>query len=140
MKKMLCLLSVLLLFNCENDDNLNNCNFLIDVGVNFTVNTNLPQFSQLMFPNSPVLIEGQGNLGIYVINTGGNYRAFDAADPNHIPEACSFMQRDGLEVTCGCPDENKYLLATGTSIDQQLPCSLQEYRVTESGANLVITN
>ena len=139
MKKLFYILPFLLLVNCEDDDNLNNCNFLLDVGVNFTVNLNLPQFNQLQFPNSPVLIEGIGNYGIYVINTGGNYRAFDAGDPNHIPEACSFMERNGLEVTCGCADENTYLLATGTS-NNQLPCSLQEYRVTRSGANLVITN
>jgi len=140
MKRFFLISCLLLLTSCEDDNTLNNCNFLFDVGVNFTVNLNLPQFSQLQIPNSPILIQGEGNLGIYVINTGGMYRAFDAADPNHIPEDCSFMERNGLEVTCGCPDENKYLLLTGTSVNEQLPCTLQEYRVTESGNNLIITN
>ena len=140
MKKLLLALSILFLISCENDDRINNCNFLLDVGVNFRLNLNLPEYSELRFTNNVVYVPNEGNLGVYVINTGIAYRAFDAADPNHPPEACSLMQLNGIEVTCGCSDENKYLLATGTSLGEQLPCSLQEYRVTESGNILTINN
>jgi len=141
MKKLLFILPLLLLSNCKGDDTINNCNFLIDVGVNSTLNLNLPEYSQLMFTSEVVYIPNQGNLGVYVINVGNDqYRAWDAADPNHIPETCSLLQREGIEVTCGCVDENRYNLFTGQSIEDPLPCGLKEYRVTVSGNNLVISN
>ncbi|MGB3606699.1 MAG: hypothetical protein WA775_06780 [Psychroserpens sp.] len=142
MKKLIFVLSLLFLVNCENDDNLNNCNFLFDVGVNVSLNLNLPEYSQLMFSLSSVYIPNQGNAGIYVTNTGNdNYVAWDAADPSHAPAACSFMQRDGINVTCGCDDGNSYELVTGASVsDSPVPCRLQQYRATLSGSNLIISN
>ena len=144
MKKLLFVLSLLLLTTCKKDDdgNINNCNFLFNVGVNRTINLNLPQYSQLQFTTNSAYIANEGNAGIYVINVGGNYRAFDAADPNHAPDSCSFMSLDGTFVTCGCQDENQYNLLTGFSEGGQLPCALQEYRVTPngSGTELTITN
>ena len=144
MKKLLFVLSLLLLTTCKKDDdgNINNCNFLFNVGVNRTISLNLPQYSQLQFTTNSAYIANEGNAGIYVINVGGNYRAFDAADPNHAPDSCSFMSLDGTFVTCGCQDENQYNLLTGFSEGGQLPCALQEYRVTPngSGTELTITN
>ena len=142
MKKLLLILPLVFLISCGDDDRINNCNFLIDVGVNATVNLNLTEFSQLMFTSEVVYISNQGgNAGFYVINVGNdNYRAWDAADPNHAQNSCSFLQRDGLEVTCGCPDENRYNLFTGQALGEQLPCGLKEYRVTVSGSNLIINN
>ncbi|OUR98271.1 hypothetical protein A9Q86_14560 [Flavobacteriales bacterium 33_180_T64] len=141
MKKIILILSCLFLTNCGGDDTVNNCNFLLNVGVNATLNLNLPEYSQLMFTSNTVYIPNQGNKGIYVINVGNNnFRAWDAADPNHTPSNCSFLQIDGVEVTCGCADENKYNLFTGQVLEQQLPCGLKEYRVTASGSSLVISN
>ena len=142
MKKLILVLSLLFLTNCGNDDTINRCNFLFNVGVNATLNLNLPEFGQLIFTSNVVYVPNQGNAGIYVINIGNDsYRAWDAADPNHAFDPnCSFLQRDGVDVTCGCPDENNYSLFTGQSLGDPLPCGLREYRVTVSGANLVISN
>ncbi len=143
MKKLIFVLSILLLTTCnKNDDggNLNNCNFLLSVGINRTISLNLPQYSQLQFTTNSVYVPNEGNAGIYVTNVGGNFRAYDAADPNHSPEICSFLVIDGTIVTCGCPDENQYNLLTGFSEGGQLPCALQEYRVTANGSELTITN
>ncbi|WP_460220671.1 Rieske (2Fe-2S) protein [Psychroserpens sp. MEBiC05023] len=141
MKKIIIVLSLLLLTNCGDDDRINNCNFLFNVGVNASLNLNLPEYSQLMFTSNTAFIPNQGNLGIYVINVGNNnYRAWDAADPNHSVSSCSFLQIDGVNVTCGCTDQNEYSLFTGQAIGDPLPCGLKEYRATLSGANLVITN
>ena len=143
MKKLIFVLSLLLLMTCKSDDdggNINNCNFLINVGVNRTISLSLPQYSQLQFTSETAYVPNEGNGGIYIINTGGNYRAYDALDPNHIPESCSFLNRVGTIVTCGCQDENEYNLFTGFSQNGQLPCALQEYRVTANGMELTITN
>ncbi|WP_040247061.1 Rieske (2Fe-2S) protein [Psychroserpens mesophilus] len=142
MKKLLFVLSLLLLTTCKKDDdgNINNCNFLFNVGINRTISLNLPQYSQLQFTSNSVYIANEGNAGIYVVNVGGNFRAFDAADPNHTPDTCSFLTANGTIVTCGCQDENQYNLLTGLSEGGQLPCTLQEYRVTANGSELTITN
>ena len=131
-----------ILFTCSSDDSRNECNYLLNVGINYTINMNLPEYSQLQFTSNSVYIANQGNLGFYVINVGSGYRAFDAADPNHtINGSCSFMQRDGVEVTCQCEDANTYQLFTGQPKDKPLPCGLKEYRVSQPNATtLVITN
>ena len=142
MKKLIFVLSLLLLTTCKksDDDSVNNCNFLINVGVNRTISLNLPQYSQLQFTTNSVYIANEGNAGIYVTNIGGNFRAYDAADPNHVPDTCSFLTANGTIVTCGCPEENQYNLLTGFAEGAQLPCALQEYRVTANGSELTITN
>ncbi len=141
MRTTIIVLSLLFLTNCKDDDTINNCNFLLNVGVNVTLNLNLPEYSSLNFTGNVVYINAnQGNKGIYVINAGTTYRAWDAADPNHVQSSCSFLEREGVNVTCGCADENEYDLFTGNAVGQQLPCQLKEYRVTVSGNNLVISN
>ncbi len=143
MKKLIFIIPLLLLANCkksDDDGNINNCNFLLNVGVNRTINLNLPQYSQLQFTTESVYIANEGNAGIYVTNVGGSYRAYDAADPNHAPDSCSFLSKSGTFVTCGCQDENTYNLLTGFAEGGQLPCGLQEYRVTVNGNDITISN
>lgn len=141
MKQFFWLLSLLLLTACSNNDNLNNCNYLLDLGVNASINLNLPQYSQLQFTSNSVYIANQGNGGIIVTNVGSGLRAWDAADPNHTPSTCSVMQIVGANAKCGCADANEYSLFTGGSLGVQLPCGLKEYRVTSTGSNTYsITN
>ena len=141
MKQIISVLSLLLLMACSNNDRLNNCNKLLDLGVNVSINLNLPQYSQLQFTSNSVYIANQGNGGIIVTNVGSNLRAWDAADPNHEFSSCSIMQIVGANAKCGCADANEYSLFTGGSLGTQLPCGLKEYRVTDTGGNTyTITN
>lgn len=143
MKKIASYLSILLLIACNKDDSVANCNFLVNVGVSASLNMNLPEYSSLMFINEVAYIPNQGIGGVYVINVGNDsFRAWDAADPNHIPSSCSFLERDGLEVVCGCADENRYNLFTGAPDPEGPPlqCGLKEYRVSVSGNTLVVNN
>ena len=130
------------LLSCNNDDGPRNCNFLFDVGVNANINLNLPEYSQLQFTSNSAYVANHGNAGIIVTNVGsGNYRAWDAADPNHLLSSCSFLTIDGANAVCGCPDANEYSLFTGQKLGDPLPCGLKEYRVTVTGNNtLSITN
>ena len=141
MKTIFPYLLCFLLAGCSSDDQVNNCNFLLNVGVNATLNLNLPQYSQLRFASNAVYVPNQGNLGIIVVNTGlDRFRAWDAADPNHPPTSCSLLEIEGIEAQCGCDDENLYSLITGQSLNTQLPCGLREYRVSVSGSTILVTN
>jgi hypothetical protein len=141
MKRVLLIISLFFLTACSKSDSVNNCNFLANIGVNAIVNLNLPQFSQLQFISNSVYIPNQGNGGIIVTNVGAGVtplRAWDASDPNHIPESCSILQIESSNGVCGCVDANTYSLFTGQSIGDPLPCTLKEYRVSPSGNNTFI--
>lgn len=139
------LIVLLLVFSCSGDDNnRNRCNFLFDAGVNLNVNTNLPQFNQLQFPGNGVFVSGQGNNGIWLwrLNSSTLY-AWDAADPSHVPAACSTLTDSGTGdiVVCGCDDANQYSLATGLGLDGNTqPCTLQPYRVDDLGNNTYLVS
>ncbi|OIQ29995.1 MAG: hypothetical protein BM564_04290 [Bacteroidetes bacterium MedPE-SWsnd-G2] len=135
MKQILASFCLLLLLSCSGDDSTNNCNYLLNVGVNTTINLNLPQFSQLMFTSNSVYIPNQGNAGIIVINAGTGLYAWDAADPNHQLTNCSLLTIEGANGKCGCSDENEYSLFTGLSVNNPLPCALKAYRVTPLSNN-----
>lgn len=142
MKKLPFLLLIVAFYTCDRNDDNNNCNFLLNVGVNLTVNLNLPQFSQLQFANNPVRVEGQGNEGIILIRgIGDNILAWDGADPNHAPGPCSALSLNGLEATCGCGDGNVYNLVTGQLVsDTNQPCTLKPYRVEFLGNNTYLVS
>ncbi|WP_400076249.1 hypothetical protein [Winogradskyella sp. R77965] len=145
MKKLLLLLSCVVIFACNKNNDNNNCNFLFNAGVNLTVNTNLPQFNQLQFPGNGVYVSGQGNNGIWLwrLNSAILY-AWDAADPSHQPAGCSTLEDTGQGdiVSCGCDDGNEYSLATGFVFGENTqPCTLQPYRVEDIGNNtFLVTN
>lgn len=132
---------LLILTACSKNSVDKNCNFLLDVGVNTSINMNLPQYSQLSFVSNPVYIANVGNGGIYVTNTGTGFVAFDAADPNHIPSSCSVLTQDGINGICGCEDKNEYSLFNGLPLNNSsLRCSLKAYRVEANGNILSIFN
>lgn len=141
MSRVIVCLGLLILTACSKNDPVNRCNFLLDVGVNATVNLNLPQYSQLQFTSTTVYIPNQGNAGVYLSRTGDQFRAFDAADPNHpFNPQCSLLVNEGGIGTCGCADANEYSLATGLPISENVACTMKEYRVESSGNTLLITN
>lgn len=142
MKKTLyCLLIILFLTGCSKNNNDENCNFLLNVGVNASLNLNLPNYSPLNFISNAIYEPGYGNKGIIVINTGTGFAAWDASDPNHSPNTCSTLEIVGVEAVCGCTDENTYSLYTGQPLSNpNLTCGLKAYRVEQSGNTLLISN
>lgn len=132
----------LVIFSCSDSNNYNeNCNFLLNVGVNVTLNLNLAQYNQLNFPNNPVYVPNEGNAGIIVNNSGTGYVAFDAADPNHELGSCSLLTINGLEGVSGCDETHRYSLLTGQPLQNpDLQCGLKPYRIERSGNSLYITN
>lgn len=134
----------LMFHSCSSSDyNYDNPN-LLNPEVRFEVNLSLPQFNDLQFPNNPVYINGYGNGGVVVLNTGSeSYVAFDAADPNHPFEDCSVLKIEGLEGVCQCEDHNTYDLFSGTAVEEKsegkdFEYTLKPYRVVDNG-NGVLT-
>lgn len=143
MNKYFILIAILFLVSCSKNDRVNNCNFLANVGVNRSINLNLPEYSQLQFTSNSVFVANEGISGIIIINVGNNsYRAWEATDPNHTPtNSCSRLTIMGANAKCGCADENEYSLFTGQSVGTNLACGLKEYRVESAGSNtLIISN
>ncbi|RSK41813.1 hypothetical protein [Mangrovimonas spongiae] len=97
----------------DNDNNQNLPNVAFDTGT--LINTNLPQFNNLTFPNNPVVIDNSayGINGIVVMNTGSGYNAFEITDPNHNLRTCSKLTVEGIIATCNCDDDNSYDVLTG---------------------------
>ncbi|PKQ44660.1 Rieske (2Fe-2S) protein [Confluentibacter flavum] len=142
MKSFFYILLLVILSSCSgNSVDNRNCRFLLNVGVNVNVNMSLPQYSQLQFISNSVYVPNAGNAGIIVTNTGSGYLAWDAGDPNHVSSSCSTLTVSGLNATCGCADENTYSLVTGQALGNgDLQCPLKNYRVEQSGNNLLIYN
>jgi nitrite reductase/ring-hydroxylating ferredoxin subunit len=140
MKKIIISLLISLIFSCEKDEVLSQCTYLANIGVNYEVNLNLPQYNQLNFISNSILIPNIGNGGVIVTNSGTGYLAWDASDPNHINSTFSTMTINGLESKCSCSDENSYSLITGQSLGITLECGLKAYRVEINGNNLFISN
>ena len=135
------LIGILLLSCSKNNINDSNCKFLLNIGVNTTINLNLPQYSQLQFTSNSVYVPNVGNGGLIITNSGTGFLAWDASDPNHTPSTCSQLEISGLEGTCGCSDGNVYSLITGQPLNNSdLRCGLKAYRVEVSGNNLFISN
>jgi nitrite reductase/ring-hydroxylating ferredoxin subunit len=132
---LIALISLFLVACSKNDDN-SNCNFLLNAGVNYSLNLNLPQFSDLQFTSNSVYVPNQGNGGIIITNNGTGIVAWDASDPNHAPSTCSIMTiSGGINAKCNCSDGNEYSLITGQSLNDPLPCTLKFYRVEPTGNN-----
>lgn len=138
---------VLLLSACSSSNyNYNNPN-LLNVSVYFNINIDLPQFTPLKFPLNPVFVDGYGNGGVIIVNTGsGHFIAYDAADPNHPVENCSTLIIDGIEGVCQCEDHNTYNLISGTAIEnksggEEFEYSMKPYQVIDNGnGNLTVKN
>ncbi|WP_299366077.1 hypothetical protein [Winogradskyella sp.] len=143
MKKLLIILSLILVSCSGDDNNATNCNFLFDAGVNLTVNTNLPQFNQLQSPGNGVYVANQGNSGIWLWSSSVTILAWDAADPSRPPSACStLVDIGGGIVESGCEDANQYSLFTGQGFDGNSSiCTLKPYRVDDLGnGQFLVTN
>ncbi len=145
MARILGLILVVTLFSCDNDPGTRNP-YLQEIGFRFDMNLNLPLYSPLTNFGNAVYVNntGIGTRGFFVIqSTIGQYRAFEASCPNHVPNDCSTLLLEGQIATCSCEDY-EYSLFTGQLInrpdDGNRYYDLLEYRVTKSGNVVVVSN
>lgn len=140
-----CLLFLsLFMLACSNDQGQRNP-YLQEIGFRFDINLNLPLYSPLTNPGNAVYIgaQGVGIRGVFVMNTGFAYRAFEASCPNHSPSSCSTTELDGQTAICGC-EGFEYSLFTGQQFsppnDGERYFNMLEYRATQNGSVVVISN
>ncbi|MEP2936240.1 MAG: hypothetical protein ABJM06_12465 [Gilvibacter sp.] len=128
--------------SCNKDDGpLNNNPNLANIGVNLTLDLNLPQYNPLNFPGNSFVTGLQGIKGIVIYNIDNSqYTAHEITDPNHPPNDCSASQIDGLTATCSCGDGNEYNIVTGQQTAGEGQYPLRAYQIVREGDVLRITN
>lgn len=145
--RYLYLFVLLILASCTKEDIRRNP-YIFPVQFSISINTNLPKYTGLSTPPKAVFIsqEGSGIKGIILVAISpGNYKAWEASDPNHLPSECKkTIQIQGLTAVCECSNESiTYSLITGEVISGQSNkplFPLVEYRVTVTGSVLTIYN
>ncbi len=152
MARILGLILMITLFSCDNDRGTRNP-YLQETGFRFDMNLNLPLYSPLTNFGNAIFVDntGIGTRGFFVIQSGiGQYRAFEASCPNHVPNDCSTLicegqtsNRKGQTATCSC-EGYEYSLFTGQLInrpdDGNRYYDMLEYRATKSGNVVVVSN
>lgn len=140
------ILLIFVLVSCSktDDEQLNNPNIpniAFDTGN--LVNTNLPQFSNLKYPNNSVVLNNNyGINGVILYFAGGtNYSAFEISDPNHPLSSCSNLTVEGVIATCNCNDGNSYNILSGVGASGTTGnYALKRYNVEVSGNIIRVYN
>ncbi|MEM1337666.1 MAG: hypothetical protein AAF634_02135 [Bacteroidota bacterium] len=146
MKYVSCLIIILLLLSCENDDTGRNP-FLPDVNFRFDLNLNLPLYNDLNNIGNPIYVgnDGIGIRGVFVMRAGpgDQFVAWEANCPNQAPNACSTMVLEGQNVRCPC-DDLEYNLFFGQLLnppdDGSRIFNLKPYRAVLTGDSVIISN
>lgn len=137
MKKLwLLILFVSILFSCSDNDINNNNPYIPNYNMNFSIDMNLPAYSNLKYVSNGIIISGYGAKGVIIFNTGSSYNAFDAACPNQALTSCPAMTIDGINAVCSC-DDAQYSLFTGQG-GKEYP--LKQYRVEVNGTLIRVYN
>jgi nitrite reductase/ring-hydroxylating ferredoxin subunit len=131
MKKCLVLFFALVLLVACSADDYNYKNPYLPSGYTFSldVDMSLPLYTPLQYTGNPVkvTINNIGINGIFIMNTGGGFTAFEATCPNQEIASCSEMTINGINAVCPC-DDVEYSLFTGLP-DADLKYSLMPYRI-----------
>lgn len=148
-KKLVSIVFLSFLFACSTNTINNNNPFLPNYQVNFEINLNLPQYSELKNVTNGVYIANQGIRGIIVFNKGNDqFNIFDAACPNQALSTCSTMsfkkldandplKIDKTKLVCDC-DKAEYNTFSGQSVGKEF--SMKQYRSELVGSVLRIYN
>lgn len=143
--KNLILLLIFGIFGLQSCDSEELPSLLPNVQVNYVLDMNLPSNQDLLVPSGYTFIRDQGIRGIYVYNLNGSqYKAFDAACPNHNPNSignCATMNLvNALWLSCSC-DQFTYSILDGSPQQEENSYFAKEYRVQRiSSTTLSITN
>ncbi len=138
-KKTLLFFSFLALFNCTDNQNINNC--IQSLPLNITTDLNNPSNTAIQVPGGSVEIAG-GSKGILLLNTNGtDFIAYDKLCPaNDCSQPMTFER--GIVLKCPC-DNSEYGIGRGIGGAPQTEgflCPAIEYRVIRRGSVLRITN
>jgi nitrite reductase/ring-hydroxylating ferredoxin subunit len=140
MKYLLFLLVVPFVMSCDGEHFNNRNPYIPNYSFSFTLDTNLPAYSQLQYAGNSYRYFGQnaGARGVIVFNSGSGIKAYDAACPNQELSTCSTMTTtNGSNATCPC-DDAVYSLFTGESPGLEYP--MKPYRTEVNGTLIKVYN
>ncbi|MDO4228851.1 MAG: hypothetical protein Q4C98_03490 [Capnocytophaga sp.] len=152
-------LSFILLLSCSKS-NIERNPYLGEARFSYTINTDLPLYNALKYPQNTIYLPNIGIKGVLVTSLGNNrFVAWEAACPNQNPSSCDRLKcasKSGdtfvscetddtkayIFVICPC-DGNIYNLINGNLIqtqssEQQYP--LLNYNISVAGNSLTISN
>jgi len=120
--------------------------YLQNISFRVDLNLNLPLYNGLKVIGSPVYVglQGAGTRGVYVMQTSFElYQAFEASCPNHVPNSCSTLRLDGIELFCEC-EGYRYNLFTGELTNSpengSVFYNLFRYSAVLSGNTVIVSN
>ncbi|MEW7289856.1 hypothetical protein [Aquimarina sp. 2304DJ70-9] len=144
MKKAIFLLLILLISSCKDDDTIQANPFLPNVGVNFSLNLNLPQYNSLKFPGGVFVdrTDGRGIRGVIIYNLNDDqFFAYELSDPNIVPSDCSALGVVGTIASSECGNDNTYDIASfGQQIKGEGGLPLFPYRAVKTGNTISVSN
>jgi len=144
MKSILFLFSFVVLISCSKNDTIRSNPYIPSISFNTgsLINTNLPQYSELKFPNNYIVLSSYGLNGVVLYYLGGDqYVAYELTDPNRTPTSCSKLNVEGIIATSGCDDGNSYDILTGSMREGTTGnYTLVPYHVEVSGNIIIVSN
>lgn len=122
---------------CSSDNFNNNNPYLPGYSFTLTVDMTLPSYTDLLYTGNAkyIGIDGIGINGIFVMNTGSGWAAWEASCPNQELSSCSVLEKNGVNVKCPC-DGVEYSLFTGQPTTP-VKYPLKSYRVEILGNNAI---
>ena len=137
------LVLALITIACSSDDVARRNPFLPEVNVNFQIDLNLPQYSDLKFSGNHVIetTAGRGIKGIIIYSKGNSqFSAFELSDPNIPISDCSPLSVTGILASSNCGNDNVYNIVTGIQTKGEGGYPLLRYTIRAEGNTLFITN
>ncbi|WP_299673861.1 Rieske 2Fe-2S domain-containing protein [uncultured Tenacibaculum sp.] len=125
MKKIIIILFAVLLYNCTDTDDNNNC--FLGVVLNETINLSNPQFINIQVPGGHTIANIGGRNLIIIRNNTSSFKVFDLQCPER--NCTSPMTFDGLKLICSCSGK-EYNSLNGSPIDGE-GCFALEYNVIQ---------
>lgn len=113
-----------------------------DVYVNFSINIDLPLYSNLQADNNAIIIKNQGynRSGVIIFRSFDEFSAFDATCPQHIEKPTAIILDDnGTIGTATCP-VCKAVYSFFDYGQSSTGYPLKRYVVTKTGSFLTVSN
>lgn len=135
-KKIIILVSFLLLINCSDTTNLANC--IRSFNLNLVTDLNNPELINAQTPGGFAQLPG-GNKGILLFNKNGtDFVAYDRLCPrNNCTAPMTYQNR---LLTCSCHNSSYSVDFGGAPQTEGFECPAIEYRVTINGSTIRISN
>ena len=131
--------------SCENEVNQGDNNpCLIDKSVNQSYSLLLPSYADLAFPGNSQIFQDDINFikGVYIINLGSYYSAFEIAEPNDCTNECGLPEyTEGRFIyTCGEITTEYDILGNKINAEEDdFNMRVYNTRVSNDGNTLYIT-